>query len=67
MADTHAAKKITFDKTINLGHVLTFIGFILAGLAAWGTLDKRLTLVEESRAFQKQVDSSQDQRALAAV
>jgi hypothetical protein len=53
-----------FDPTINLGHVLTFIGFIIAGFVAWSTLDKRLTVMEETRSYQRQTDSNQDQRAL---
>jgi uncharacterized protein involved in tellurium resistance len=35
-----------FDNTINLGHVLTFAGFIASGFAAYSTLDKRLTVNE---------------------
>lgn len=67
MADTPPARqKITFDRTINLGHVLTFIGFIVAGFAAWATLDKRLLVIEENRGYQKQTDMNQDQRALDA-
>lgn len=57
-------KREWFDPTVNLGHVLTFIGFIAAGGAAWATLDKRLTIMEETRGFQRQVDTAQDQRAL---
>ena len=63
MTDTPQHNKITFDKSINLGHVLTFVGFIIAGFGAWATLDKRLTVIEENRTFQKQTDSNQDQRA----
>lgn len=33
-------RSIKFDATINLGHIITFIGFILAGFGAWSTLDK---------------------------
>lgn len=40
-------KRLIFDPTINLGHVLTFIGFIAAGFGAYSTLDKRLTIQEE--------------------
>jgi len=58
------AKKQWFDPTINLGHILTFLGFIAAGFAAWSTLDKRLTIMEETRGFQRQVDTAQDQRSL---
>ncbi len=40
-------KRLNFDPTINLGHVLTFIGFLGAGFGAYSTLDKRLTIQEE--------------------
>lgn len=39
---------VRFDNTINLGHVLTFAGFIASGFAAYATLDKRIT-VQETR------------------
>jgi uncharacterized protein involved in tellurium resistance len=35
-----------FDNTINLGHLLTFAGFIASGFAAYSTLDKRITVQE---------------------
>ena len=57
---------IRFDATINLGHILTFVGFLVAGFGAWATLDKRLTVIEEHRYLQKQVDMSQDNRATEA-
>lgn len=58
------SNKIIFDRTINLGHLLTFVGFIIAGFGAWATLDKRLVVIEENRSYQKQTDANQDQRAL---
>ena len=58
---------VKFDATINLGHILTFVGFLLAGFGAWSTLDKRLTVIEEHRYLQKQVDLSQDNRATEAA
>ena len=65
MSDTPPTKpKFSFDPTINLGHVLTFVGFMIAGLMAWNTLDKRITVVETQRVYQAQVDVTQDQRAL---
>lgn len=54
---------IRFDKTINLGHVLTFVGFIISGMVAWSTLDKRVVVLEESRKMQEMRDIAQDQRA----
>lgn len=63
----HPHKGVKWDATINLGHVLTFVGFIIAGFGAWSTLDKRLTVIEEHRYLQKQVDLSQDNRATEAA
>lgn len=61
MAEPH--KKVTFDPTINLGHILTFLGFVVGIGVSWSTLDKRLTIMEESRKTQEQIDRSQDQVA----
>lgn len=52
--------KPRFDPTINLGHVLTFVGFMLAGFGAWTTLDKRVTIIEERVSYQAQIDRAQD-------
>ena len=57
-------QKVKFDATINLGHILTFVGFILAGATAWTTLDKRVVVLEEARTAQKVYDVSQDARML---
>ena len=48
-------KGIKFDSTINLGHILTFLGFMVAGLTAWTTLDKRVVVLEESKKAQAQM------------
>ena len=56
------ANGVRFDKTINLGHILTFIGFIGVGTVTWSTLDKRVVVLEESRKAQELRDSGQDQR-----
>lgn len=58
---------IRFDGTINLGHILTFAGFVIAGFAAWTTLDKRLTIIEERAGFQAQIDRQQDARLIDSV
>lgn len=55
-----AQGKIKFDATINLGHILTFIGFIATGIAMWQTMDKRVVVLEEARAFQTSTDKRQD-------
>lgn len=56
------SKKPRFDPTVNLGHLLTFAGFLIAGFGAWATLDKRLVILEENRKTQAAIDSSQDAR-----
>jgi hypothetical protein len=55
-------KLVKFDSTINLGHLLTFVGFVLTGFGAWATIDRRLTVLEESRRVQAQIDANQDER-----
>ena len=61
-AAEHTHGGVKFDATINLGHVLTFIGFVIAGFTAWSTLDKRLTVIEERALFQTQIDKAQDMK-----
>ena len=51
-----------FDSTINLGHLLTFVGFVLTGFGVWSTIDRRITVLEESRRVQAQIDANQDER-----
>lgn len=57
-----ARKGIKFDSTINLGHMITFIGFLITIMVTWSTLDKRVVVLEESRKAQELRDSGQDQR-----
>ena len=57
---------IRFDATVNLGHIITFIGFLLAGFGAWSTLDKRVIILEENRKLQSNVDAAQDLRLAQA-
>lgn len=58
---------VKFDPTINLGHVLTFLALMIAGFGAWSALDKRVTVIEESRYAQKMLDGNQDARAAEAT
>lgn len=60
MTDPHVKTGIRFDPTINLGHVLTFLGFLIAIFAAWVNLDKRVVVLEENRRTQQQIDKAQD-------
>lgn len=39
-------RRMVFDPTINLGHMLTFVGFLVAGFSAYSTLDKRVSVTE---------------------
>ena len=52
-----------FDGTINLGHVLTFVGFMVTGFTAWTSMDKRVVILEEGRAQQKLIDQAQDSKS----
>lgn len=60
MAQDHPPR-FKFDPTINLGHVLTFLGFVLTILLGWSALDKRILVLEEARQTQAQIDRNQDQ------
>lgn len=59
-------RRIRFDPTVNLGHIITFVGFLIAIFTAWTTLDKRVVVLEEGRKAQESMDRQQDQRALEA-
>ena len=50
-----------FDNTINLGHLLTFAGFLITIMVTWSTLDKRVVVLEEQKKAQDMRDSTQDQ------
>ena len=56
MSTTPGQGGIRFDPTINLGHLLTFVGFVISIAVAWTALDKRIMLLEESRKSQAQVE-----------
>lgn len=55
------SKRITFDPTINAGHVLTSFIFVAGLFVGWTALDKRVVALEEGRKSQEQVDRHQDQ------
>lgn len=40
-------RSFSFDPTINLGHVLTFCGFIVTGFIGYSSLERRVALVEQ--------------------
>ena len=58
-----SARGVRFDNTINLGHLLTFVGFLITIMVSWTTLDKRVVVLEESRKAQAIMDSAQDLRS----
>ena len=57
-----ARKRINFDPTINLGHILTFAGVMLAGIGAYGNLDKRMTVSEVQNMVAAERTKEQDRR-----
>lgn len=59
-AAERARRAIKFDGTINMGHILTFCAGMLAGVAAWNAVDKRVTVLEEARINQRALDERQD-------
>ncbi|MFD2754283.1 hypothetical protein [Comamonas terrae] len=62
MSDLQPHSRVKFDPTVNLGHVLTFIGFMTAGITAYGTLDKRVSLIESQAAIASSHVRDQDSR-----
>lgn len=42
--DISRRRKVTFDPTINLGHVLTFLGFMTSGAIAYFDLRERIAV-----------------------
>jgi hypothetical protein len=55
--------KVRFDKTINLGHILTVIAFLCTAMVSWNVMDKRVLVLEEFRAAQRDRDTQQDQQS----
>lgn len=53
-------KTFHFDKTINYGHVLTIISFVIVALMQWNMMDKRVVILEEFRLAQRERDIAQD-------
>ena len=53
-------RRIKFDRTINLGHVLTAVSMIVAAMVSWSLVDKRVVVLEEARAAQRERDTAQD-------
>ena len=53
-------KGVKFDATINLGHIITFIGFLMTGFITWSTLDTRVVILEQATKVQELRDRQQD-------
>lgn len=53
-------KKLSFDPTINAGHILTFMSLLAALVVGWAKLDTRLTTVELSLAWQQRASDAQN-------
>jgi uncharacterized protein YycO len=62
LVETHHRRRVAFDPTINLGHVLTFVGFLITGFSAYSALDKRVTLIESQSATVVERTREQDVR-----
>lgn len=62
----HQKKGLVFDPTINAGHMLTFGSMLVALFVAMNVVDKRLTVLEEARVYQREKDQSQDAQQLKA-
>ena len=60
MTNQESNKKIKFDATINLGHILTFIGFMVSGFLTYENIDKRILTLESGQRVQDVRDNSQD-------
>lgn len=58
----HARRRLAFDPTVNLGHVLTFVGALVAGVSAYSTLDKRVSVVESQAVVVSERTREQDSR-----
>lgn len=60
MAD-EPRRRLTFDPTINAGHILTFVSLTAALIVGWNTLDKRVVVLEEAKNYQRERDNAQDE------
>lgn len=55
-------RKVAFDPTVNLGHLITFAGFLLTIAVGWSELDKRVSLAEAELSAAKQQQRELDAR-----
>lgn len=52
--------RVKFDKTINLGHLITMGAFLFTAMVQWNMMDKRVAVLEEARTSQRDKDNAQD-------
>ena len=67
MADQTDRKRLTFDPTINAGHIISLLAFLITLVVGWSALDKRVVVLEEARKAQSQLDQHQDAMQRANV
>ncbi len=60
MTNVPQENRVRFDKTINLGHILSAATFLAALALQWNVMDKRIVVLEEARLSQKERDTAQD-------
>jgi hypothetical protein len=53
-------RRVTFDMTINLGHIITLVSMLIAGVGMWMMMDKRVTILEVYSNTQRANDARQD-------
>lgn len=61
MAGEPQTRRVTFDPTINLGHVISAVAFVGSVWLAWTNMDKRVLVLEENSKLQQQIDRHQDE------
>jgi hypothetical protein len=61
------SRKPVFDPTINLGHVLTFLGFLAVGGGAYLNIEKRVTVQEVRSEMSERDIESEKQRTGTAL
>jgi hypothetical protein len=59
-SDDRNRSRIRFDRTINLGNVLTMVAMVVIVMTSWSMQDKRLAVLEEARMSQREKDQAQD-------
>ena len=53
MVPEASSRRINFDPTINLGHILTTLTFLTVGVGGWVALDSRVSVLERDQRAEK--------------